>query len=152
MMMKPKHFYLLIVLLVLAVVLGVLATKQPPKQDMGLFRMSTTHARSIAQACTVYAMNQRDQFPDPARWKELIAEQENESMAYFNSPGSDAGDISYILLPGVELFDAESILLYEEPGLWEQGVIVIFGDAHSEMIPHADFERMLAEQLANTTP
>lgn len=152
-MMKSKQIYLVGIVLLIIVVIIALSTKQPRKRDaMSVFRMSTTHARSIAQACTVYAMNHQDQFPDPARWKELIAEQENESMAYFESPGSDTGDVSYILLPSVDLFDKKSILLYEEPGLWEQGVIVIFGDAHSEIIPHADFERMLAEQLANTTP
>lgn len=56
---------------------------------------------------------------------------------------------SYFMAPNATMWDERSILLYENPDHWEDFVNVAFGDASAEQMPHAEFERRLAEQLGD---
>ena len=113
---------------------------------------SLVQLRTLAQACIVYAANNDDQLPDPSSWRSLLVSEVGLSQENLISLAQLGDEDSYHLAPNAEMFDEESILIYEEPSHWPDSVHVAFGDASVKQLSHADFERMLAEQLANTPP
>lgn len=113
---------------------------------------SLVQLRTLAQACIVYAANNDDQLPDPSSWRSLLVSEVGLSKENLISSAQLGDEDSYHLAPNAEMLNEESILLYEEPSHWRDSVHVAFGDASVKQLSRDDFERLLAEQLANTTP
>ena len=113
---------------------------------------SMVQLRTLAQGCFVYASESNDQFPDATQWRTLLIEQEIVNADQLQSPSDQAGEVSYHMAPNATMWDERSILLYEDPDHWDDFVIVAFGDASAEQMPHDEFERRLAEQLKGDGP
>jgi hypothetical protein len=109
-------------------------------------RQSLSQMRSIAQACFVYAMDNDDQFPDASNWNALLISSGILDEGYVESPAQVDGAESYFMMPDVELYDQDAILLYENPDHWPDFVNVIWGDASGDQIPHDEFHRRLEAQ------
>jgi hypothetical protein len=121
------------------------------KQQANKLR-SMTHVRSIVQAAVVYSTDHEDQFPGVDQWPDAVLDLGLLDPEILVSPVEDGDGVSYIYLGGWNSFDAQQIVVYEDPKHFAEGVIVGFADAHVEIVDHATFERMLQEQLSNTEP
>ena len=115
-------------------------------------RRSLVQLRTLAQGCIVYAANNNDQLPALTHWRELLIEHLEMSERQFLSTVAETIEESYFMAPSAMMWDERSILLYENPDHWEDFVNVAFGDSSAEQMPHAEFERCLAEQLRTTDP
>ena len=135
------------VFLIFLLAVVVLPSISATLQKISFFR-SQTQVQILAQGLVVFADGHDDQMPTTEQWPGALIELgviETEMLVSF----ADDGDgVSYIYMPGPNSFDETQILIYEDPKHWEEGVIVGFADGHVEVVPHEEFEIMLAEQLA----
>ena len=104
--------------------------------------------RSLAQGAIAYAGDHDDQLPTKEQWPEALIELGIIDTELLESKIENGDGVSFLYVPGPNSFDETQMLIYEDPKHWEEGVIVGFADAHVEIVPFEEFERMLAEQLA----
>ena len=95
-----------------------------------------------------YANEHDDQFLPLDQWPDAMVDAGRIDDVILESPAEDGDGVSYIFLSGESTFDTNQIVLYEDPKHYYEGVLVGFADGHVEMVDHADFEQMLADQLA----
>tara|TARA_R110000744_G_C19170103_1_gene541502 strand:- start:82 stop:585 length:504 start_codon:yes stop_codon:yes gene_type:complete len=107
--------------------------------------------RSHLQALMVYAGNHQDQLPGADQWPEVLIRDGIIDGYLMVAPSGTIGEFSYCYVPGDQIFrgDSSRIRIYENPKHWKYGVIVGFEDGHTEFLPHSEFKRMLADQLAS---
>lgn len=110
-----------------------------------LYNQSSLHAHS--QGLVVYAENNENRFPNQDQWPDILIDQAIVNADFHEWADKDGDGISYVYLAGQTFDNKNQILIYEDPKHWKQGVLVGFADGHVEVIDHATFERMLAEQL-----
>ena len=135
-------------------VLGLAGTKlYIDAAENAQFMQAQTIVRSHAQSIFIYMGSNMDRKPTQDEWPDLLVEEGYMAAPQFLVSSREDGDgVSYIYRAEFEPWDEQSIMLYEDPKHWDQGVIVAFGDAHVDVIPHDEFEQMLAEQLAKQAP
>ena len=100
----------------------------------------------------VYAGNNNNALPTAEEWPVKLIEEGLLNDYLMESEYHDALGDAYVYLDGVELDAPDQIMVYENVGHWREGVLTGFADGHVEMIPHADFEQMLAEQQSKRVP
>ena len=115
------------------------------------FHFSQTLLRSIASDLGHY-VSRRDGYAQltAEEWPDLLIENGILDPEKLIAPREDGDGISYIYLENYVHWDEESIMLYEDPKHWKQGVIVAFGDQHVEVLPHDEFHRRLEAQMEGT--
>lgn len=129
-------------------VLGLASTKlYIDAAENAAFMQAQTVVRSHAHSLLQYIGDNQDQKPSQDEWPALLIEQGAlHSPDFLISSREDGDGISYIYRAEFTSWDETSSMLYEDPKHWKQGVIVAFGDAHVNVLPHAEFELLLAEQ------
>jgi len=140
---RKKLIVALTMLVLIGVPLGIVYQRSLHHAQLG---KSRAKLRSHLQALFVYAGNNRDQLPSADRWPDALIE---EGMLYdylMESEYHDAPGDAYVYVEGVELFAPDKIMVYENVGHWREGVLTGFADGHVEMLPHDEFNRLLAEQ------
>jgi len=135
----------LVLFLLIVIVLPSISVSRP---NLSILR-SQTQVRSLVQGAIVYAGNHNYELPTKEQWPDALIELGIIEPDLLVSRAEDGDGVSFIYVPGPNLFDEAQILVYEDSKHWEQGVIVGFADASVEIIPHDEFDRMLAEQLAS---
>jgi len=134
-------------------VVGLLSTKlYLDARENARFLSSQTVARALSQAVVLHMGYHDNEKPGQNDWVELLVDGGYIEPELLVSPQEDGHGISYIYLADFIPWDETSIMLYEDPKHWKQGVIVAFGDAHVEVVSHAEFQSRLAEQTAKTSP
>ena len=125
-------------LAVIAIVLsvfGLASTKlYIDAAENAVFMHSQTVVRSHAQGISIYVNKHANGRPKKEDWPDRLVEHGLIQKEFLISPREDGDGISYIFHEEYEDWNAESIMLYEDPKHWKQGVIVAFGDAHVEVI------------------
>lgn len=129
-------------------VVGLASTKiYLDAAENAAFMQAQTVVRSHAHSLLLYTGDNRDQKPSQDEWPTRLIEQGAlHSPEFLVSSREDGDGISYIYRSVFTPWDETSIMLYEDPKHWKQGVIVAFGDAHVEVISHDEFQRRLTEQ------
>lgn len=128
---------------------GILLPAFGKARQTAMMLKSQTQLRSIGQGMTIYATNNNDQFPPVDLTFDILLDQGLIESELLVSPLEDGDGVSYILVGVEELsFNATEIIAYEDPKHWDAGVSVLFADMRVEMVPHLDFQAMLAEQEA----
>ncbi|MFK7883296.1 MAG: DUF4190 domain-containing protein [Phycisphaerales bacterium] len=129
--------------------IGILLPAVGAARQTAMQLMSSTQLRSIGQGMHVYAAQNNDLFPPVDQTFDILLEQGLIDTEILISPLEDGDGVSYILT-GVPVltFDAREIMAYEDPKHMANGVNVLFGDLHIELVSHEVFEQMLAEQEA----
>lgn len=146
-----------VVLLTLLVCGGLIAILIPAlnkSRDIALQLQSATQARQIHQALMIYSTTNDDKYPPADNWQQLLIDADFLSPDDFVSPVEDGDGVSYIYVytPGMSAtYAADRIILYEDTDHFPGGVNVVFDDGHTEFIPHAGFQAMLADQQAQDT-
>lgn len=117
------------------------------------FYSAQTMLRAHSQAIVVY-MNHDDEHQPPSHgdWPDILIEHGLIDAAYLVTFQDDGDGVAYVYLADFDPSDESSIMMYEDPDHWEEGVIVAFGDAHVEVLSREDFERRLEAQLRTTDP
>lgn len=110
--------------------------------------LSQTHMRSIVQGLISYAGNHDGQFPPRDRWPETLIDEGYIAVEILSSPLG--GEYTLVTMP--QELDATVLVLYENPDHFETGVNVVFADTSVGHLPHAEFERLLAEQNQSQSP
>lgn len=128
--------------LLLGILLPALGQARMKAQEL----VSATNVRSQLQAAVIYAADNDDLFPPVNQWPDVAIDLGLLEPEQLISPREDGDGISYIYLGGWNSFDAQEIVIYEDPKHFEDFVIVGFADAHVDLIPHAEFNAMLQEQ------
>lgn len=113
---------------------------------------SQSQIRMQLQAAIVYAGDNNDQFPPQDQWPDAVIDLGLIEPGLFVSPLEDGDGISYIYLSGENTFDADQIVIYEDPAHHPQNVLVGFADGTVSFIPHADFQQMLEDQTGEVAP
>jgi hypothetical protein len=108
--------------------------------------------RSHIYALLNYAEHNDNRFPKKDLWPDILFDHGYLEDSLFEYVDLDGDDDAYIYLSNQIVNDKDSIVLYEDPKHWDEGVIVGFADAHVEFMSFVDFERVLAEQLASGEP
>lgn len=152
--MKEKVFQF-----VLAIVLGlfVLLVFLPPvgTRPAWVARQlkSQTQVRSLVQGALVFASDNKDLFPASENWPDELISAGIIDPALLLSGVEDGDGVSFIYLPFPKRWSGDNlenrIVIYEDPKHFKEGVVVGFADTRTEFVPHAEFERMLAEQQAS---
>ena len=136
---------------VVLVILSFVPVQSRGKHHTPLGR-SKAQVRSLAQGVLVYAFEHDDQFPTQDQWPHELIELGIIESELLISPAEFEDHVSYHYVPstlGVFGGDIETrIVIYEDPSHFEEGVVVGFADAQVRVIPHDQFEQMLADQLA----
>lgn len=134
-------------------VVGLLSTKlYLDAAENAKFLSSKTVARSLSYAVILHMDSHDDEKPGQNNWADVLVDEGFIEPALLFSPREDGDGISYFYLADFTPGDERSIMLFEDPSHWDQGVIVAFGDAHVEVLSHAEFQSRLAEQTAKTSP
>jgi len=134
-------------------VIGVAGTKiYYDSYERAQFYQAQTWMRSHSQAVMVYMGNNYDRPFTQEDWPRLAVEQGLIDPRTLVSPREDGDGVTYTYIASFDVWNETSIMMYEDPDHWDQGVIVAFGDAHVEVLPRDEFERRLAEQLRTTNP
>lgn len=107
-----------------------------------------SEVRSLNIALAMYAGDHEWVYPSRDKWSESLIELGYREAEDFVSFAEDGDDASFVFVPGPCDSDSTKILVYENPDLFEDGVVVGFRDTHTETVTQETFERMLAEQLA----
>ncbi len=110
---------------------------------------SHTQVRTLLQEAIIYAGENAEMYPPVESWEQILIEQRMIDPLTLISPLEDGDGVSYIYLGGENTFNADQIVIYEDPKHWPSGVIVGFADGHVELVDHVTFEQMLAEQQAS---
>ncbi len=138
----------LLVVLVCLFVLAFGSKTEKPSTSRARILFSKAQVGSLVQGVILFAWNNADQLPTQEQWPDALLELGIIDTEILVSRVEDGDGVSFIYVPGPYSFDETQILIYEDPKHWKEGVIVGFADAHAEIVPHEEFERMLAEQLA----
>jgi len=142
----PTILIILFVLIVIFVILYIVILKA--------IHNATLRGHKTAMASMVYALdncanNNGDRYPVREEWPEILIDDgyiEREMIEYTDI---DRDGLAYLYPVTGTVRGQRTILLYEDPKHWDEGVIVGFADNKVELLDHAVFERMLAEQLAS---
>ena len=106
----------------------------------------------MVQGAILFATNQDDTMPTAGQWpQELIDLGIIESELLVSPLHPDANDPYTYVPSGYQVFEGDfvnRIVIYENPDHYQEGVVVGFADARAEVIPHDQFEQMLADQIA----
>jgi hypothetical protein len=114
---------------------------------------SSTQIRGIGQAMVIYAQNNNDWYPEPgADWQGRLLKMGAISREMLQAPGAPPGMESYYYIPGKQSkFDANTVILYENPDLWRtgsgrvEGGNVFYDDGHVEWIAGEKYQSMAAQ-------
>lgn len=135
--------------LLIGILLPAVGAARQTARQTAMQLKSQTQLRSIGLGMHVYATQNNDLFPPVDQTFDILLEQGLLETEILISPLEDGDGVSYILTGVPELtFDAREIMAYEDPKHLANGVNVLFGDSHVEMVSHEVFEQMLAEQEA----
>ena len=105
--------------------------------------------RMHAYGLVIYAKHNDKMYPQDSVWYAALIENGIvESSMLQDADRDDDGEV-YRYIAGCGFNDPDQMILYEDPDHWSHGVIVGFADGDSEVLPHAEFERRLAEQLGD---
>ncbi|MBO6513708.1 MAG: DUF4190 domain-containing protein [Phycisphaerales bacterium] len=137
-----------IILLLIGTMVPALGAARERAQQL----KSSTQVRSQLQAAIIYANNNDDQFPPVDQWPDLMYDQGLLEPEILVSPLEDGDGISYIYLGGWNSFNAQEIVIYEDPKHHQDFVIVGFADGHVEEVPHDRFEELLFNQTGSQSP
>lgn len=140
----------IIAITILALIFILLPASSPHNHSM---RGSMTRVRAVMQAFETYAENNREHYPPRDDWKNTIQKLGLVDSRLLDERQADGSISSFVYLGGLRTMDSKQIVVYElaEPRTgW--GVFAGFADGHVERIENGDFDRMLAAQLAKTTP
>ncbi|MFG0247165.1 MAG: hypothetical protein ACF8MF_14045 [Phycisphaerales bacterium JB052] len=142
----------LAVIAIMLSLVGIASTKvYIDAAENAKFMQAQTVVRSHAHSLLLYIGDNQDQKPSQDEWPDLLIEQGVLHSPEFQISSREDGDgISYIYRPEFTPWDETSIMLYEDPKHWVQGVIVAYGDAHVDVVPHDEFNRLLAQQTADS--
>ena len=110
--------------------------------------LSESNLRMIHQSMVAYAQNNGDAYPPAEGWADLLVDGGWLPAPMPVSPVSDGVGPDYFYVPGaLTVWTADTsrrILLYEDPAHHTDGVLVLFVDGSIEMVPHAEFERLIS--------
>jgi type II secretory pathway pseudopilin PulG len=110
---------------------------------------SSTQLRTIGQGLMIYAQNNQDWYPEAgADWQQRLIDAGLVPPEVFEAPGARPGQPSYYYVPGHQSkFSSTTILLYENPDLWNgRGGNVYYDDGHTEWIEGTTY-RQTVESL-----
>lgn len=112
---------------------------------------SQTRIRHLVLGIFLYASEHQETFPLQENWPQALLESGDIDFELLESPQEDGDGVSYIYVHGPFTYDANQILIYEDPKHWpKKGVLVGFADHRVEFVPFDEFDRMLAAQLKHT--
>lgn len=103
---------------------------------------SQTQMRGIVQGLIIYADNHEGQFPERDRWPDDLIDEGYINPEMLSPPLGG----TYTLVTMPRDLDASQMVLYENPDHFDTGVNVVFADTSAQHLPHAEFERLLAQQ------
>jgi hypothetical protein len=104
---------------------------------------SATQLRAIGQALMMYAQHNQDWYPEAGTdWQQRLLDTGLLTPEMFEAPGAGPGQPSYYYVPGHQSrFSSTTILLYENPELWNgRGGNVYYDDGHTEWIEGARYQ------------
>lgn len=133
--------------LLLAVLIAIVAQQTLRKARLG---KSGSQLRWHIQMLFVYAENHDDTLPSAEMWPEVMLESGLLTSDDLESSFKDAPGPAYIYLEGAQLWDADQIIMYENPEHWNDVVLTGFADGRVEYLSHEEFQRLLAEQTAES--
>ncbi len=109
---------------------------------------SKTKLRGHVLGLTIFAGHHGYAYPAQEHWPHALLESNDIDADLLLSPvETDDGAVSYIYVPGPLTFDADQILIYEDPEHWpKKGVLVGFADGEVRFVPFDEFDQMLAAQ------
>lgn len=145
--MRSRRQRILIALCVLAFVaipIGIVYQRSLHHAQLG---KSRAKLRSHLQILAMHAGTNGDALPSAQRWPDVIAQSGMFFDGLMESEYRDAPGDAYVYVEGVEFSAPDQILVYESTGHWREGVLTGFADGRVEMIPHGEFEHLLADQL-----
>lgn len=122
-----------------------------PHQNYQITR-AKANLRSIAQGLVVYSGRNKDVFPRHSKGLEVLVGEGYIEPELLKSSYEDGDEVSYFFVPGVNTFNPEEILVYEDPKHHDEGVLVGFVDSHVEFVDFERFELMIAELPEWRTP
>lgn len=135
-------------LLMIGIMLPALGAARERAQQV----VSGSQVRAQLNAAIKYAGNNQDQFPPVDQWPTIVIDQGLLEPEVTVSPLEDGDGISYIYLGGWHSYDAQQIVIYEDPKHIKGFVIVGFADGHVEEVPRSQFEQLLLKQTSSQTP
>jgi hypothetical protein len=113
---------------------------------------SSTQARGIGQALTMYAMDNKSFFPEPgADWKKRLLDTGYITPEMFTAPQAEPGDESYFYIPGgAQGFSPTKVLIIENPKFYrDTGANVVFEDNTVRFVTGDEFWAIVEKQKAN---
>ncbi|MCA9275665.1 MAG: hypothetical protein KDA29_06540 [Phycisphaerales bacterium] len=113
---------------------------------------SQTRVRILVSSLQIYAEANDFRYPPSEAWIQHLCESGIIAPEDALAPIRDDVSEPYHFVPGPYTTEPGRILVYGNPDRNIKGVMVGFTDYTVDLVGESDFEQMLAEQLADTTP
>lgn len=111
-------------------------------QKRGAMARMNAHAVGLV----VYAKHNQETYPAEPDWYQQLIVNSFVGPTLLERSDRDHDGVVYTYIAGRTYEDSTQIMLYEDRDHWDDGVVVGFADGHVEMLPHDEFNRLLAEQ------
>jgi prepilin-type processing-associated H-X9-DG protein len=126
--------------------LGMLLPGLGQARDTARQMMSGSKLRVLGVTLSVYAQDNAGSYPPVEGWAEVLIAGGILTPDNLVSPVGDGVGPDYFYLGGSDDASPDRIVAYEDPTHFDDGVNVLFADGRVEVVPHDEFEAMLAEQ------
>jgi prepilin-type processing-associated H-X9-DG protein len=150
-----------ILLPVFLILLGILMPALSRTRDLAYRMTCGVNLSSLGKAMQVYANDNKDKYPTPSKWCDLLVTNVNVDKQQFRCKGAPDGPCNYAMNPAIEKLGRDSpsdmVLLFETKPGWNQngglellttenhsgqGCSILFNDGHVEFVKTEDLSKL----------
>jgi len=137
----------LVAIAVVAVVFSVFLLAVNHFQKTTRMMLAASQMYTISDGLNAYHQNYAA-LPPPDQWQQLLVDGSYMNPAFVDSPAGDEVDHDYFMVPATRRNpdrNSNRILIYENPKIHRDRVLVAFHNGRVEYVPREEFEAMLED-------